>query len=144
MGEMARWRQKAYKVLAMMSEALTSPLRLDWRHGQGFQSVLASHLHLLIKCHNNMIFNYQQVLPPPTWEANGSVELQLKWGGQPRCSTSIRSSWQSRGNLLVGKFYKGNTAIDGRGGGRCFREEREKKNTPATCWGKGLNKTAIN
>lgn len=62
---MARWRQKAYKVLAMMSEALTSPLRLDWRHGQGVQSVLASHLHLLIKCHNNIIFNYQQVLPPP-------------------------------------------------------------------------------
>lgn len=75
-----------------------------------------------------MIFNYQQVLPPPTWEANGSGELQLKWGGQPRRGTSIRSSWQSRGDLLVGKFYKGNTAIDGGGGGRrCFREERKKK-----------------
>lgn len=62
---MARQRQKAYKVLAMMSEALTSPLRFDWQHGQGFQSVLALHLHLLIKCHNNMIFNYQQVPPAP-------------------------------------------------------------------------------
>lgn len=54
-------RQKAYKVVGMMSAALTSTLKFDWQHGQGFQSVLASHLHLLIKCHNNMIFNYQQL-----------------------------------------------------------------------------------
>lgn len=64
-GEMVRQRQKAYKVFAMMHKALTSPLRFDWQHGQGFQSVLAPHLHLLIKCHNNMIFNYQQVPPTP-------------------------------------------------------------------------------
>lgn len=61
--KVAKQRQKAYKVLAMTSKALTSPLRFDWQPGQGFQSVLASHLHLLIKCHNNMIFNYQQVPP---------------------------------------------------------------------------------
>lgn len=61
---MLRQRQKAYRVLVMTSEALTSPLRFDWRLGQGFQSVLALHLHLLIKCHNNMIFNFQQASPP--------------------------------------------------------------------------------
>lgn len=33
--ESARRRQKAYKVLAMMSEALTGPLRCDWQCGQG-------------------------------------------------------------------------------------------------------------
>lgn len=60
-----RQRQKAYKELGMMSEAMTSPFRFDRQHGQGSQSVLASHLHLLIKCHNNMIFNYQQVPPAP-------------------------------------------------------------------------------
>lgn len=57
-GGTVRWKQKACKALTMMSEELTSPLGFDWQHGQGFQSVLALHLHLLIKCHNNMIFNY--------------------------------------------------------------------------------------
>lgn len=61
----AELRQKAYKTLAMMSAPLTGPLLFDWQRGQGFQSVPASHLHLLIKCHNNMIFNNQQA-PPPT------------------------------------------------------------------------------
>lgn len=64
-GEMLRQRQKAYNALAMTSEALTRPPWFDWRHGQGFQYVLALHLHLLIKCHNNMIFNFQQVPPRP-------------------------------------------------------------------------------
>lgn len=64
-GEMLRQRQKAYKVLAMTGEALNSPLRFDWQHGQGFQYVLALHLHLLIKCHDNMIFNFQQVTLDP-------------------------------------------------------------------------------
>lgn len=44
-----------------MNKALTSLLRFDWQVGQGFQSVLALHLHLLIKCHNNMIFQHQQL-----------------------------------------------------------------------------------
>lgn len=77
---MVRHRQKAYKVLAMMSEGLTSPLRFDWQHGQGFQSVLALNLHLLIKCHNNMIFNYQQ-LPPllPRRDQRQWAEGKVRW-----------------------------------------------------------------
>lgn len=92
-------RQKAYKVVGMMSAALTSTLKFDWQHGQGFQSVLASHLHLLIKCHNNMIFNYQQLpCPTPALEKKAAEgESKLKWGGQPRCSTSTRSQSQSWG-----------------------------------------------
>lgn len=63
-GDVVELRQKAYKTLAMMSAALTGPLLFDWQRGQGFQSFPASHLHLLIKCHNNMIFNNQQAPPP--------------------------------------------------------------------------------
>lgn len=64
-GDMVESRQKAYKMLAMMSGALTGPFLFDWQRGQGFQSVPASHLHLLIKCHNNMIFNNQQASAGP-------------------------------------------------------------------------------
>lgn len=75
-----RRRQKAYKVLAMMSEALNSTLSFDWQHGQGFQSVLALHLHLLIKCHNNMIFNYQQLPPPlPRRDQQQRAEAKVWW-----------------------------------------------------------------
>lgn len=46
-----------------MHEALTSTQGSDWQFGQGFDSALPLHLHLLIKCHNNMIFNYQTTCP---------------------------------------------------------------------------------
>lgn len=59
-GDAVELRQKVYKTIAMMSGPLTGPLLFDWQRGQGFQSVPALHLHLLIKCHNNMIFNNQQ------------------------------------------------------------------------------------
>lgn len=60
-----RGRQKAYRVLVTACEALTRPHRvLTGSSVKGSDPVLASHLHLLIKCHNNMIFNFQRASPP--------------------------------------------------------------------------------
>lgn len=73
-GDVAEPRQKTYKTLAKMSAALTGPLLFDWQRGQGFQSVPASHLHLLIKCHNNMIFTNQQA-PVGSLRRAGAVSL---------------------------------------------------------------------
>lgn len=54
-------------------------LRLDWQHGQGFQSMVALHLHLLIKCQNNMIFNYQQLSLPQPPSALANRRAAVSW-----------------------------------------------------------------
>lgn len=52
---------------------------------KGFNPVLASHLHLLIKCHNNMIFNFQRASPPlltcPRDQRPGA-EGKMKWAAE--------------------------------------------------------------
>lgn len=58
-------RQKAYRVLVTAGQALTQSARgLIGSSVKGSNPVLASHLHLLIKCHNNMILNFQRASPP--------------------------------------------------------------------------------
>lgn len=80
----ARRRQKAYSATAVMSETLNSPLSFDWQLGQGFQSVLALHLHLLIKCHNNMIFKYQQLPLLLKRDCRCLAEAKVRWTAEAR------------------------------------------------------------
>lgn len=111
-------RQKAYRVLVTAGEALTRPPRV-WLAAWSRVPipVLASHLHLLIKCHNNMIFNFQRASPPllprprdqRPW-AVGKVKRAAKLH-----RIHLRASTESGGvgaNVGVSKFHRGNAAID--------------------------------
>lgn len=57
-------RQKAYRVLVTEGRGANPSARgLIGSLVKGSNPVLASHLHLLIKCHDNMIFNFQRASP---------------------------------------------------------------------------------
>lgn len=73
---MLRLWQKAYSVTDDEQDSNHNTLH-DWQHGQGFKSVLALHLHFLMKCHNNMILNNQQVHPHP--QAHEKRTAAMSW-----------------------------------------------------------------